>query len=204
MNSGTTLSLSRGSHALPWLTGLWLAIAIGLWVLLGAVPEALVFDRAAIASGEGWRWITGHLVHSDGQHALWDIGALAIIGCVMESHGRLRMAIAAGAGMLAVNACLWWCLPELDRYCGLSGMLNTMFVVALADLWRQYRHPVFALAALVLCLKLVAEITAEESLLLNTLWPSVPLTHVAGCLGGLFLVGVDWVVFFRAPPAKHL
>lgn len=197
MNCGMTQSPSRGGHALPWLTGFWLAIAAGLWLLRGPAPEALVFDRDAIAGGEGWRWISGHLVHSDRQHALWDIGALAIIGYVMENHGRLRMTIAAGAGMLAVNGCLWWWLPELDRYCGLSGMLNALFIVALADLWQKHRHPVFALAALALAFKLVAEITAERSLLLDTQWPSVPLTHLAGCLGGLVFIGVDRLFFGR-------
>jgi rhomboid family GlyGly-CTERM serine protease len=193
--SGNSLPSHGGSRALPWLTGLGLAVATLLWLLLGPAAEALVFDRAAIADGEGWRLVTGHLVHSDGQHALWDIGALAIIGYLMERHGRLRMMLAGGIGMLAVDACLWWCMPELERYCGLSGMLNAMFAIALADLWLRYRHPVFAFTALALCIKLMAEIVAGQSLLLDTQWPSVPLTHLAGCLGGLGFLAVEWAFF---------
>jgi rhomboid family GlyGly-CTERM serine protease len=190
-----SLPMNHGRRLVPWFSGLWLAVATALWLLLGPAPESLVFDRAAIGSGEAWRLITGHLVHSDGQHALWDIGALAIIGSLMERHGKVRMALAGGTGILAVNACLLWYLPEFDRYCGLSGMLHAMFAVTLADLWLRHRHPAFPCSALVLCIKLMVEIATGQSLVLDTQWPSVPLTHLAGGLGGLVFLAVDWGIF---------
>ncbi|MDP5239844.1 rhombosortase [Uliginosibacterium sp. 31-16] len=185
MSALTQIRSSHGSVELPWLTGLAVALAILLWAGFGPAPAALVFDRAAIASGEVWRLLTGHLVHSDAGHALWDIGALAIIGWLMEAQGRRRMLLAALVGVVAVDVCLWWAMPGLEFYCGLSGLLNTLFVVALAGLWKAHRHPVFPLAALVLGVKLVAEIVAGQSLVVSTAWPSVPLTHLAGSLGGL-------------------
>lgn len=184
----STLTQTRRSHGgfeMPWLTGLWVALAILLWAGFGPAPVGLVFDRAAIASGEAWRLLTGHLVHSDAGHALWDIGALAIIGGMMEAQGRGRMLLAMFIGVVAVDICLWWAMPGLEFYCGLSGVLNTLFVVALVDLWRLYRHPVFALAVPGLCVKLLLEITAGQSLVVRTAWPSVPLVHLAGCLGGI-------------------
>jgi rhomboid family GlyGly-CTERM serine protease len=201
--SSPSLSMDRDGRGLPWLTGLAAAAAAGLWLLLGPVPEALVFDRAAIAGGEIWRLVTGHLVHSDGRHALWDIGALALIGCLMEEKGPRRLALAAGAGILAVDAGLWWGLPGLERYCGLSGMLNALFVVALADLWRRHRHPVFPLAALILGAKLLAEAVAGQSLVLDTEWPAVPLAHVAGCLGGLAFLALEGGLFYDHPSKKE-
>jgi rhomboid family GlyGly-CTERM serine protease len=192
-----SLSMDRGGLGLPRFTGLAVAVAAGLWLLLGPVPEALVFDRAAIGGGEVWRLVTGHLVHSDGRHALWDIGALALIGCLMENQRRL--ALVAGAGILAVDAGLWWGLPGLEQYCGLSGILNTLFIVALADLWRRHRHPVFPFAALALGIKLLAEAAAGQSLVLDTLWPAVPLAHVAGCLGGLAFLALEGGRFSNHP-----
>lgn len=189
--TGQCVPESRGSHALPWFTSLGAAIATGLWLLLGPAPTALVFDRTAIADGELWRLVTGHLVHSDGWHALWDIGALALIARLLAGQGWRREAIAAGASLLAVNVCLWWGLPELERYCGLSGVLNGLMVVALADLWRRYRHPAFPAAALLLALKLAAETATGQSVFLNPEWPGVPLAHVAGCLGGLAFLILD-------------
>lgn len=186
--SARTLSPTRGRQGLPRVTILSVLLTAGLWLALGPAPAPLVFDRAAIAGGEGWRLITGHLVHCDGRHALWDIGALALIGWLLENQGRGRMALAAGAGILAVDAALWWGMPELERYCGLSGMLNALFVVALADLWWLHRHPIFPLTALLLGLKLVVEIKAGQTVLVDTLWPGVPPAHVAGCLGGLLVL----------------
>lgn len=185
----------HGGPALPWLTASWVALAAGLWALAGPAPQALVFDRAAIAQGEAWRWITGHLVHSDAQHALWDIAALALIGYLLEGFGRGRMVVASAIGLVAVNLCLIGALPDLDRYCGLSGILNTLFVVALGTLWRRYRHPAVAVAALGLGVKLALEISTAQSLLLQMQWPSVPLTHLAGALGGLVFVALEsgWV-----------
>lgn len=191
MSTTAIATRGHGSASLPWLTGLLVAFVILLWWGLGPAPEVLIFDRSAIATGEVWRLITGHLVHSDARHALWDIGALAAIGCLMEAQGRRRMMAALLAGVIAVDVCLWWFMPALERYCGLSGLLNALFVVALADLWKTHRHPLFPLAGLGLCVKLAVEIAAEQSLFVSTAWPSVPLAHLAGCMGGLALLQIQ-------------
>lgn len=183
----------QGCATLPWLSAVMAMLAAGLWAALGPAAPELVFDRSAIAAGEIWRLVTGHLVHGDARHAMWDIGALAIIGCAMEERGRRRILAAAAAGIVVVDAWLWWFLPELERYCGLSGMLNALFVVALADLWQACRHPAVPLVALLLLAKLAAEISSGVSLVVTTAWPSLPEAHLAGCLGGLCLVLEDLV-----------
>jgi len=190
MDADAATAKARGSARLPWLTALLVTLAALLWWSAGTTPEALVFDRSAIDKGELWRLITGHLVHGDAGHAFWDIGALAAIGTMMESQGRWRMAGALLAGVVAVNACLWWFMPGLDFYCGLSGVLNALFVVAIADLWKMYRHPVFLFGGLGLGAKLAVEMALGQSLFVSTVWPSVPLAHLAGCIGGLALLAV--------------
>lgn len=91
--------------------------------------------------------------------------------------------------MLTVDAVLWWGMPELQRYCGLSGMLNTLFLLLLARLWR--RSPLVPLLALALGCKLLMELSLEQSLLLHTPWPALPQTHLAGTLGGVLLLGLE-------------
>jgi rhomboid family GlyGly-CTERM serine protease len=187
----------------PWLTALAVAVASGLWLSLGSVPQALVFDRSAIAGGEWWRLLTGHWVHSDGRHALWDIAALALVGALVEGAGRRRLAFAATVGSLSVSAILWWQLPELERYCGLSGMLNGLFVIALADLWQRDRQPVVLAAAVLLGAKLLAELAAGRSVLIDPLWPGVPLAHLAGLLGGLIFLGGERLLLSAAPGQRQ-
>jgi rhomboid family GlyGly-CTERM serine protease len=183
--------MNRAITHLPWLTGLAVVTTTGLWLVLGPAPPDLVYDRAAIAQGEGWRLVTGHLVHSDAEHALWDIAALALIGWILERRGRLRLALAAATGMAAVSLYLWIGLPGLVRYCGLSGLLNTLFVVALKDLWDRQPHPLIPLLALGLAGKLACELLAGQSLFIQTAWPSLPEAHLAGCLGGIAVLSLD-------------
>jgi len=179
---------SRGRPSWPWLTTLLAAIAASLWWSLGPAPNALVFDRSAIDAGEIWRLVTGHLVHSDAGHMTWNIGALILIGLLLEEYGRLRMMAAVLAGILAVDAGLWWGMTDIQRYCGLSGMLNALLVVALAEGWRRYRHGLFVAAAGLYFAKLVTEAMSDHALFVQTSWPSLPLAHVWGCLGGLIVV----------------
>lgn len=182
---------NQGSAELPWLTALLVAGAILLWWGFGPAPAALVFDRAAITQGQIWRLITGHMVHSDAGHALWDIAALAAIGWLLETQCRLRMLLVSLLGCMAVDVGIWWFMPTLDLYCGLSGVLNTLFVVMLADLWAAHRHPIFPLAGIALCIKLAYEIHAGQSLIVATAWPATPLAHLAGTLGGLLMLGAE-------------
>jgi len=188
---------SQGSIERPWLTALLVAGAILLWWGFGPAPDSLVFDRAAIAQGQLWRLITGHMVHADAGHALWDIAALAIIGWLMEPQGRLRLLLAALLGCFAVNFGIWYFMPSLDLYCGLSGVLNTLFVIMLTDLWAAHRHPIFPCAGIALCIKLGCEIHAGQSLIIATAWPTTPLAHLAGGLGGLLMLGAEgaWRAF---------
>ncbi|MCU7812765.1 MAG: hypothetical protein KZQ77_16290, partial [Candidatus Thiodiazotropha sp. (ex Notomyrtea botanica)] len=79
---------SRGGLLLPWRTLLLTTLALTGYLILGAAPEIWVFDRAAIGKGEVWRLVTGHWVHSDFEHALWDISALGLLGVLFEK--RLR------------------------------------------------------------------------------------------------------------------
>lgn len=178
---------SPGRPGRPGLTLGLAAVAVGLWCALGPVPDHLVFDRSAIAAGELWRLVTGHFVHSDGGHAAWNIGALLLIGLTMERFGRWRMIASVVAGIVAVDAGLWWGLTDLQRYCGLSGMLNAMLVVSLVEGWRRFRHPLFVATAGIYLAKLVVEGCVDQGLLVQTAWPSVPLAHVAGFIGGALL-----------------
>ena len=92
---------------------------------------------------------------------------------------------------LGVDAWLWWGDPALSYYCGLSGILNGLLIVGLVHLWRDTRHLVVLLTALVAVLKIFVEINTGQSLVTQTAWPSVPVAHAAGYLSGLVLAAGD-------------
>lgn len=180
-------SAGHGSIALPWLTLALAAMAILLYLLCGPSPADWVFDRAAIAEGEWWRLITAHWVHSDSAHAGWDIGALLLFGAVFEKRLQWRLPLGLLLASVAVAAWIWWGLPDLRYYCGLSGILNGLLVMGLASLWRDLRHPLILATGLVAVIKIALEVHLGQALLTQTAWMSVPSAHAAGFASGLLL-----------------
>ena len=193
MNAAFKAGISHCRFKLPWRSILLVAAAIVAYLVLGAAPGDWVFDRVAIARGEWWRLISGHWVHSDPAHAVWDISALLLLGALFETRLKWRLPMVLLLTSLGVDAWLWWGEPALGYYCGLSGILNGLLVVGLLQLWRDTRHPVVLLTALAAILKIYVEINTGQSLVTQTAWPSVPVAHAAGYLSGLVLAAATWI-----------
>jgi len=173
---------------LPWLSLALAGLMAALFAALGPAPEAWVYDRAAIGHGEWWRLLSGHWVHSDGGHLIWNLGALLVLGWIIEMRNRVMLLTGLLAGTLGVNLMLWLALPELERYCGMSGVLNTLLLFAFAALWRVATAPVLVAVGTLSFAKILVEISAGQALLTNAAWESVPQAHLAGWLIGLVLI----------------
>ena len=174
---------------IPWRTLLISSLALGFYLALGPAPEGWVYDRVAVEQGEFWRLVTGHWVHSDPEHATWNIAALAVMGLLFERNLKGAVFGTLAVGMVGVDVWLWWGGTAPDLYCGLSGALNAMLIAGLAVLWRERRHPMIVLVAVACVAKVLVELTLGEALLTQTAWSSVPAAHVGGLLaGGMFLL----------------
>ncbi|MEJ2466440.1 MAG: rhombosortase [Candidatus Thiodiazotropha sp.] len=183
-----------GTIALPWRTLLLTAVALALYLGAGAAPELWVYDRLAISQGEWWRLISGHWVHSDLQHAVWDIGALFLLGLLFESRLQGKLFSVLGLATLGIDLWLWRVEPSLTYYCGLSGILNGLLALGLMQWWREDRHPLILMTGLGAVLKIAWEMAAGEALLTATAWSSVPEVHAVGFFCGLLLVVVvSWL-----------
>jgi rhomboid family GlyGly-CTERM serine protease len=166
-----------------------LLIGLAVYVFGGPAPESLVFDRQAIMQGELWRLLTGHWVHTDIEHLVWNLLALGILGWMIEtSLGHLKLYTALITGMCVVNAWVWWFIPSLDYYCGLSGILNTLLFVILIDGWRRSRNYIFPLVVIGATAKIGFELFQSSAIFTNTSWPAVPEAHLAGALAAVLLM----------------
>jgi rhomboid family GlyGly-CTERM serine protease len=137
-----------------------LAVAIGL-LLLGwpaALTRAhLAYDRVALLRGEHWRWITAHLVHLDLAHAALNVLGLALAWALyLRAWSRIEWLLALLAGMLAIDAGLWWWQPQVQWYVGASGVLHGLIAAGLIGQWRTERG-----IALVVGVLLVAKLAWE-------------------------------------------
>jgi len=194
MGSAFQFEGRHGGIMLPWRSILLGTGVVLAYLAFGPAPEAWVYDRAAIVRGEWWRLFTGHWVHSDRTHAGWDISALLLLGIVFEERLQWWLPIALLVGTVGVDVWLWWGDQTLDYYCGLSGILNSLLLVGLLQLWRDIRHPLVALTVMGAAVKILVEINYGQALLTQTAWPSVPTVHAVGFLCGLVYVLRIWMV----------
>ncbi len=177
--------LCHGGYRLPWRSLLLASLAVAAYWLFGAAPDVWVFDRTAIAQGDWWRLFTGHWVHSSLAHAIWDIGALLVVGFLFEKQLGRQMFFVLFLGGLAVDAWIWWGETSLAYYCGLSGILNSLMAVGLVQLWREQRHALILLVGLGYVGKVCMELVDGQMLLTHTAWPGVPEVHAVGLVCGI-------------------
>ena len=174
----------------PVLTISLLTILIGLHWL---VPDKTLFyfNAADIARGETWRIVTGHFMHADLQHLLWNCLGLAVLGTLIEYRSRTVLLAALSAGIVSVSALLLTPFSQLEYYCGLSGVLNTLLLVALWLEWRSTRSLLIIVVTCGVIVKTVIEVSQGVSILTHISWPPYAWSHVAGLVGGLIIVWVQ-------------
>jgi rhomboid family GlyGly-CTERM serine protease len=173
----------------PILTINLVMLLIGLHWL---VPDRtlLYFSAADISQGEIWRVVTGHFMHADVQHLWWNCLGLAVLGTMIERRSQVMLWVALGVGLATVSILLLTPFSQLHYYCGLSGVLNTLLMVAL---WLEWKHTrswmVFVIGCACLA-KTLIEVSQGSSVLTNISWPPYAWSHVAGLIGGMMVVWV--------------
>lgn len=166
----------------PFLTITLCLLAAFLMALPEPIKTALYFDSQMLASGNLWQLVTGHWMHADGQHLLWNLLGLAVLGYIIERYSRTLLLLSLGMGVLAVDMLLLSPFSEIQRYCGLSGVLNTMLGVAFYCRWRETRSIIIPIVGALSVAKIFVEIQIGASLFTDISWPPYPLAHLAGLL----------------------
>jgi len=174
---------------IPILTIGLLTALISLHGLV-ADKTQLYFSAAGIFQGETWRLVSGHFIHADLQHLLWNCLGLAVLGTLLEYRSRGVLLASLGTGIIFVSALLLMPFSRLDYYCGLSGVLNTLLLVTLWFEWQLTRSRLIVLIACACVAKVVIEVTKGISIVTHISWPPYAWSHVAGLFGGLFVIFV--------------
>ena len=186
------------NRRIPILTISLLAILIALHWLV-ADKTALYFSAAGIFQGEIWRIVSGHFMHADLQHLLWNCLGLAVLGTLLEYRSRAALLAALGVGMVFVSTLLLTPYAQLEYYCGLSGVLNTLLLVALWLEWKSTRSRLIILIACACIAKVVIEVSQGASIMTQISWPPYAWSHVAGLVGGLLFI---WTLIELKPGAR--
>lgn len=193
----------------------WVVVAIAaVCVILATGGDAWRdlgrYDRTALAMGEYWRLVSGHLVHFGWGHLWPNFAALLVIGLLFERTFRTgdwaRIALASAA---AIDAGLWWIDTRLEWYVGLSGVLHGLVAAGAFELLLRrpslFRRPFLLrrprslrrhVVGGVLALGLAAKVGYEQtfgpvSLTAGAVGgPVVVAAHLYGTAGGLVMAAI--------------
>ncbi|MDA9679873.1 rhombosortase [Gammaproteobacteria bacterium] len=101
----------------------------------------LTFDRVALQSGEYWRLLSGHLVHTNDSHlAMSMAGVLALWLLQGDDYNARDYLSVAMISAVGVSACLYYLDTSVNWYAGLSGLLHGLFTWGVTADLRARRH----------------------------------------------------------------
>ena len=188
---------------------LLLSLAAAFIFVCPPLAAHLEYDRTAIAAGEIWRLFSGHWVHYGFDHFFWDVLAFGFLAAACERRSRSRLLVCVTASAPAISLLLWFGLPGMSAYRGLSGIDSALVVLLFMELWseagrsgqpKQIVIPAACLMAFV-C-KVSYELATGDTIFVKSLGSGmvgVPLAHVAGAAVG-FLVGLGTPATRRLVP----
>ena len=149
---------------------------------------ALEYNRAAIASGQWWRLLSGHLVHLNIVHSALNV--LGVVLCLLV-FGAPRASFSGLLGLLAVSLCtglgLWFLSPDVEYYLGFFGVLHGILAYALTS---TVNRPWHALGLLGVAIKLAYEQVSHFNplYLQSSIGDAVVVdAHLYGALSGALL-----------------
>jgi len=175
-------------------------VAVVLAVATDAGREWFSLDREAIAAGEIWRLLSGHLVHLGVPHLLLNIAGLLLIWYLIGStFNRNQWLLVLLIDLIAVDLGLWFLEPQLYWYVGLSGLLHGLLVAGIAGSLSARRIDVLVLGIAVLGKltyeQLVGPLPGSEE---STGGSVIVAAHLYGAIGGA--IGAVWILLYNSRP----
>jgi rhomboid family GlyGly-CTERM serine protease len=187
------MSIRFKGSGLPWRTLSLAAVALAAAAFPGSL-ELLELNREAVAGGQVWRLLTGHLVHGSGYHLSLDLAAWVVTGFLFEPVLGRKVWPVLIVSALLVDAGFLFLQTDLAAYCGLSGILNGLMAAGLIARLQQARQEGdgrFALFQMVILIGILGKILLEGigagplfSDVARLGSTPVPLAHACGALGG--------------------
>lgn len=167
-------------------------LILGLGLLGDWVNPWLEYQRDAIARGQWWRLLTGHMVHLGFVHTVMNLAACLIIVETFKPLASLwwywwlaQLALFISGGFLLFDA-------NLGFYAGLSGVVHGLLVMAAIEAFACRQIPGYL--SVVLLVAVVFKLAYEASPWYHADYlqsymgaPVITHSHLYGAIGGLLL-----------------
>ena len=161
----------------------------------------LLYTKTAVMEGEFWRLLTCHWVHLNTNHLLWSSLTFLLLGSICEYLDRKRYALAIGLAAILIPVVIWFGLPHLSVYAGLSGLDCALYSLGIVLFMKREKKPrryiwiIFHILMLVLLpAKIIYEMSSGLTIFVNnahTDMVPVPLSHLVGGIVGILAGIVD-------------
>ena len=185
--------ISRSMCRAPYVT-LLLTLATGLIHLSYNLRVQLIYDRSALGNQDIWRLLTCHWVHLSWDHLFWSVMTFLGLGSLCELMDKKKYYATVGISALMIPAAIWWGMPDLKIYGGLSGLdcaLYALLMVLLIKREIRSRSWIWVTFFSLLLAGLIAKIS-YETVTGMTIFVSnnhssmvpVPLAHLVGGIVG--------------------
>lgn len=171
-----------------WQVPLLLALVSVATALTGGTGRAaLRFERDAIAAGELWRLVTGHIVHLGASHLVLNLAGLFLVWLLVgDRYTPLRWWLVVVFSLAVMDLGFWFLDPQLSWYVGLSGLLHGLLMAgATAGLRRApLESAVFGLVVIgkVALEQVIGPLPGSEA---TSGGPVVVNAHLYGAVAGL-------------------
>ncbi len=174
---------------------LWLTLFVVSFILQINWVDNWRFNRQLVEQGQVWLLFSGHIVHLNWSHWALNMAGLAIVAFFFSSHASVRQWLAVLlVSACAINVGLWWWMPEIHSYVGLSGVLHGLFLYGALREIRFYPTSGYVLTA-VLIAKLIWEffngaLPGSEDM---TGGRVLTEAHLLGAIGGILVWVFEWL-----------
>jgi len=173
---------------------LWLIIFIVSLVLQINWVDSWRFNRELVEQGQLWLLFSGHIVHLNWSHWALNMAGLAIVAFFFSAHAGVKQWLAVlFVSASVINIGLWWWMPEIRFYVGLSGVLHGLFLYGALREIRFYPVSGYVLTT-VLIGKLVWEffngaLPGSEDMVGGRVLTEA---HLLGAIGGISVWLLEW------------
>ena len=155
------------------------------------------YNRDAIANGEYWRLITGHFIHLNDVHLLLNMLGVGLVLMLFDNVLAIwQWLVVLLASAFIISVLMYFNLPQVQGYVGLSGVIHGLYVLATMQLLAQPKERNFALIlAVMVTLKLLTENGVQgTSFTANLIGGHVLLpAHLYGAVVGLLFGVLAWL-----------
>ena len=146
----------------------------------------LRYERQAVAAGEWWRLLSGHVIHYDAAHLAMNLAGLALLWLLYVGDARARhWCVVVLVAALSIGLGLYYLETDVVWYLGLSGVLHGVWAaggVAAFRRWPLEAAVTLALLAGKLAVELLHGPLSSE---FGASLPVLTVAHRFGALGGL-------------------